>query len=374
MSFLSINQQINSKLLVGKMSAFAKKEAHIIQKLTGIKTTQYQKIAEEVKNDILLSDHKSLETTRKKLNENRKKLTQKNTPANNRKAANIDIILSVMDGKNNTNASSINTTGSKKNKGSHPAATKKAKKASPKAKKAAQSQKAKKASKSKSAEKVKLTNVAGDGNCFYRALWGAAHNHPEGDLTQTIYKLFTGANANGPIAEEPFIAAIRCATATKIKDGIYDTINDAAKADIRANTSFVTEAGRQKALNTQLSFFEDMRQSAFSKPDERFLFENWLQESSREIQQEFTLRKFKAKYKTAADAAKFYQDLAKVVGTNMVYASVSDVDVVKFILKQNHIVIHPDTEKPKEFYPSKDGNKHLWLKKRGDHYMFWHLL
>lgn len=360
------------------MSDFAKKEAHLIQKLSGVKTTQYQKIAEEVKNDILLNQRKSLEKTRKKLVENRKKLTQKNTPANNRKASNIDIILAVMDGKNvNTkpNASSINTTGSK-GKG-NPAATKKAKKAkakpTPKAK-AKPSPKAKKASKSKSPEKVKLTDVAGDGNCFYRALWGSAHNHPEGDLTQTIYQLFTDAKANTPVHEEPFIAAIRSATASKIKGGIYDTINDAAKADIRADATFVTEAGRQHALNTQLTFFEDMRQSAFSKPDERILFENWLQESSTEIQQEFTLRKFKGRYKNPADAAKFYKDLAKIVGTNMVYASQSDVDVVKFILKQNHIMIHPDTEKPKEFYPSKSGDKHLWLKKRGDHYMFWHLL
>jgi len=360
------------------MADFAKKEAQIKQRLSGIKTSQYQKIAEEVKNDILLSDHKSLEKTRKKLNENRKKLTQKNTPANHRKMANIDIILSVMDGKNtNTNAnvkaSSINTTGSKKSKGSHPAATKKAKKAKPNPK---ASPKAKKASPKakKSPEKVKLTDVAGDGNCFYRALWGAAHNHPEGDLTQTIYQLFTDAKANTPVHEEPFIAAIRSATASKIKGGIYDTINDAAKADIRANTSFVTEAGREHALKTQLSFFEDMRQSAFAKADSRFLFENWLEESSSEIQDEFTLRKFKGRYKKPANAGKFYTDLAKIVGTNMVYASVSDVDVVKFILKQSHIVIHPDTEKPKEFYPSKDGNKHLWLKKRGDHYMFWHLL
>lgn len=351
------------------MSDFAKKETDLKERLGGIKTTQYQKIAEEVKNDILLSDHKSLEKTRKKLTENRKKLTQKNTPANHRKASNIDIILSVMD---NTNAkakaspSSVNTTGSKRSKSK--SRSRRPVSATKKAKKAVQSPKAKKP---KSKDQVKLTDVAGDGNCFYRALWGSAHNHPEGDLTQTIYKLFTGADANAPVNEEPFIAAIRSATATKIKDGIYDTINDAAKAYIRANASFVTEVGRQRALNTQLTFFEDMRQSAFAKPDERFLFENWLQESSREIQQEFTLRKFKNKYKNPADAAKFYQDLAKVVGTNKVYASVSDVDVVKFILKQNHIVIHPDTEKPKEFYPSKDGNKHLWLKKRGDHYMFW---
>jgi hypothetical protein len=364
------------------MADFAKKEEALKERLGGIKTSQYQKIAEEVKNDILLSDHKSLEKTRKKLTENRKKLTQKNTPANHRKASNIDIILSVIDNKNvNTKANSINTTASKSksSKDKRPVSasangnTKKAKKG-PKAKPSPKVKEQSKAKKEKSKEQVKLTDVAGDGNCFYRALWGAAHNHTEGDLTQTVYELFTGVKADTPVHEEPFIAAIRSATATKIKNGVYDEINEAAKADIRANTSFVTEAGREHALKTQLSFFEDMRQSAFSKPDERILFENWLQESSSEIQDEFTLRKFKGRYKKPANAGKFYTDLAKIVGTNKVYASVSDVDVVKFILKQSHIVIHPDTEKPKEFYPSKDGNKHLWLKKRGDHYMFWHLL
>ena len=358
------------------MSDFAKKEDTLIKKLSGVRTSQYQKVAEGVKNDLLLNDFKSLQKTRKKLNENRKKL--QNTPANQRKAANIDIILAVMDGKN---ASSINTTGSKRSsksskgsKSNHPVITNKAQ---PKAKKTKKAKKVKVTQSpiaKKSPEKVKLVDVAGDGNCFYRALWGAAHNHPEGDLTQTIYLLFTGANANAPVNEEPFIAAIRSATATKIKNGVYDEINEAAKADIRANASFVTEAGRQRALNTQLIFFEDMRQSAFSAADSRIVFENWLEESSSEIQSEFTLRKFRNRYKTNADAQKFYDNLAKIVGTDKVYASGSDVEVVKFILKQSHIIIHPDTEKPKIFYPSKDGDKHLWLKKRGDHYMFWHLL
>lgn len=360
------------------MSEFAKQEKDLKAKLSGIRTSQYLKIADEVKNDLLLKDLVSVEKTRKKLNASRKKLTQKNTPANLRKLANIDIILGVINGK----PSSINTLASK---GSRKSPASKGKQPSGKQPSGEQpSAKMTRAlrhrrgpapapveAKAKAKSPIKLVDVRGDGNCFYRSLWGALTHHKEGNLTQLVYKAFTGKDADKAVDEEPFIDAVRSQTAQKITKGVYDEINEAAKAHIRADPTYVTAEGRQHALNTQLDFFEDMRQSVLSKKDSRILYENWIEESSSEIQQAFTFKKFKAKYKKPADKQKFYNDLAKIVADSGVYASESDVNVVKFILEKANIDLYYGSQKPKEFLQSKDGKKYIYVKKVGDHYNYW---
>lgn len=365
------------------MSEFAKQEKDLKAKLSGIRTSQYLKIADEVKNDLLLKDMVSVEKTRKKLNVSRKKLTQKNTPANLRKLANIDIILGVINGK----PSSINTLASKSSKSSRrsrksPASSGKLPSGKPPSDKQPSAKmtrvlrprrgQAKPVEvKAKAKSPIKLVDVRGDGNCFYRSLWGALTHHKEGNLTQLVYKAFTGKDADKPVDEEPFIDAVRSQTAQKIIKGVYDEINEAAKAHIRADPTYVTVEGRQHALNTQLDFFEDMRQSVFSEPDSRILYENWIEESSSEIQQAFTFKKFRAKYKKPEDKQKFYNDLAKIVADSGVYASESDVNVVKFILEKANIDLYYGSQKPKEFLQSKDGKKYIYLKKVGEHYNYW---
>jgi hypothetical protein len=359
------------------MSEFVKQEKDLKAKLSGIRTSQYLKIADEVKNDLLLKDMVSVEKTRKKLNASRKKLTQKNTPANLRKLANIDIILSVINGKPvsiNTLASTKSSKrSSKKNKS--PAAS--AKQPSAKQTRVLRPRRGPakavevKAPVAKAKSPIKLVDVRGDGNCFYRSLWGALTHHKEGNLTQLVYKAFTGSDADKPVDEDPFIDAVRSQTASKITKGIYDEINEAAKAHIRADPSYVTAEGRQHAINTQLDFFEDMRQSVFSKPDSRILYENWIEESSSEMQHAFTFKKFRAKYKKPTDKQKFYKDLAKIVADSGVYASESDVNVVKFVLEKADINLYYGSQKPKEFLVAKDGKKYIYLKKVGEHYNYW---
>lgn len=356
------------------MSEFAKQEKDLKAKLSGIRTSQYLKIADEVKNDLLLKDLVSVEKTRKKLNASRKKLTQKNTPANLRKLANIDIILGVINGK----PASINTLaskGSKSSRSSRKSPASKDKQPSAKMTRVLRPRRgpapAPVEAKAKAKSPIKLVDVRGDGNCFYRSLWGALTHHKEGNLTQLVYKAFTGKEADKAVDEEPFIDAVRSQTAQKITKGVYDEINEAAKAHIRADPTYVTVEGRQHALNTQLDFFEDMRQSVLSKKDSRILYENWIEESSSEIQQAFTFKKFKAKYKKPADKQKFYNDLAKIVADSGVYASESDVNVVKFVLEKANIDLYYGSQKPKEFLQSKDGKKYIYLKKVGEHYKYW---
>ena len=357
------------------MSEFAKQEKDLKAKLSGIRTSQYLKIADEVKNDLLLKDLVPVEKTRKKLNASRKKLTQKNTPANLRKLANIDIILGVINGK----PASINTLASKGSQGSRSSRKSPASKGKLPSAKMTRVLRPRRGlapakpveAKAKAKSPIKLVDVRGDGNCFYRSLWGALTHHKEGNLTQLVYKAFTGKDADKAVDEEPFIDAVRSQTAQKITKGVYDEINEAAKAHIRADPTYVTAEGRQHALNTQLDFFEDMRQSVLSKKDSRILYENWIEESSSEIQQAFTFKKFKAKYKKPADKQKFYNDLAKIVADSGVYASESDVNVVKFILEKASIDLYYGSQKPKEFLQSKDGKKYIYLKKVGEHYNYW---
>jgi len=347
------------------MSNFVLAETKLFKKLENIKTPMYKKLVEELVADILLADTKSLNKTRKKLESAKKILSLKSkTDKNKQKAANIDLILETMDAKNNSvsSKSSSKSSSPKKSKKQISPLFKSVKKTTVKKVKA------------KSPQKATLVNVDGDGNCFYRALYGAAKTHPDNNLAPKIRHLFKGQN-NGPITEESFIADIRKAVAEKIGNGIYDTINEDAKDEIRTSTEYETEAGRQRALETQLTFFEDMRRSAFQKKASRYLFENWLQESSDEIKAAFGVTKFKRNYKKPEDAAKFYKDLAKIISDPGVYASQTDIDVVKWVLKKADINVHPDIGEPKVFTTKNaKGANNLWLKKDGDHYQYWKLL
>jgi hypothetical protein len=89
------------------------------------------------------------------------------------------------------------------------------------------------------------------------------------------------------------------------------------------------------------------------------------------MQQAFTFKKFRAKYKKPEDKQKFYNDLAKIVADSGVYASESDVNVVKFVLEKADINLYYGSQKPKEFLVAKDGKKYIYLKKVGEHYNYW---
>ena len=247
-------------------------------------------------------------------------------------------------------------------------------------------------------------NVKTDGDCFYSSLFKAACWHGAKSIVGNVQAAF-GLAEDPVLDEETFLSEIRARVADLIRGGIYLEMRDANLEDIRVRQNFESEEGRRLQIEQTRSLFEELWYSAMSSIasansatsnafsvasnasskassaaasfDENFnAFDTWLKESCNEIQEFIgTNLEFLGKYPdvTLENEMRFYNDMAEIITIQKTYASQTDIEVVKYVLNKNSIVleIHSSKKLPKcSFYSEIIPVLWFFRKKDGQHYEY----
>jgi hypothetical protein len=177
-----------------------------------------------------------------------------------------------------------------------------------------------------------------DGNCFYSSLYKSALHHSKEGLVNRIYELFDGKPLEAPASldERTFIMEVRTKTAQLLRNDIYQEMKAKHLRNINADKSILTKEGREGQKAQTLTLFEKLWDNKGNA-----IYRAWLQESPREIKSFFKEQSFISRY-TSRDSnneKQFYNDMAKFIETWGVYASQTDIDVVKHELLKGGIAL-----------------------------------
>jgi hypothetical protein len=177
-------------------------------------------------------------------------------------------------------------------------------------------------------------DVKGDGNCFYRSLYRAAKEHENPAMLDRVFTIL-GADKSKMATEESGQAALRSAIANYYR------------------TKFNSRLGPYEML---LSNYGSAQ------------FNGWVREATGG--QAAIYRDIK-KYGAKKDGkAKFYADLAAVIGTNKEYASDIDYMMIADILDAGGVKMVSSKHSPKG--PIFDDKPALYIKRLTyDHYNYW---
>jgi hypothetical protein len=161
-------------------------------------------------------------------------------------------------------------------------------------------------------------DVGADGSCFYRAVYGAARHHPNGDILEHLYSCLAGElrNVLGLRNEN---AERHMAAFVENEDTFVDTIR-AYLASAIANTDFLTEfAGGAKNIYEQYHEW-----ATTGNP----LFEIYMAEASTEFQEAF------GDAATFAELSEedFKEAYAEILLDRGSYAAETEYQMVKFLL------------------------------------------
>jgi len=180
----------------------------------------------------------------------------------------------------------------------------------------------------------KQVDVKGDGNCYYRALYRAAADHEDPKLLDKVFTIL-GADKKKMKDEATGHVALRKAIAD-----IY-------------RTRFLTKDGPYEVLADNYGTLQYRLYLNEATPSQAAIYKKIL------------------KYISAKDGKKqFYTDLAKVIGTDMEYASEIDYFVISDILDAGGVKVVSTQTSPKSGIF--DGKPALFIKRLSyDHYNYW---
>jgi hypothetical protein len=217
-----------------------------------------------------------------------------------------------------------------------------------------------------------------DGNCFYSSLYKSALHHSKEGLVNRIYELFDGKPLEAPASldERTFIMAVRTKTAQLLRNDIYQEMKAKHLRNINTDKSILTKEGREGQKAQTLTLFEKLWDNKGNA-----IYRAWLQESPREIKSFFKEQSFISRY-TSRDSnneKQFYNDMAKFIETWGVYASQTDIDVVKHELLKGGIALETISDEGQKKCMYFERMPVLWLFKQasrnergelisGDHY------
>jgi len=204
-----------------------------------------------------------------------------------------------------------------------------------------------------------------DGNCFYSSIYKAAVHHSEKGLVNRIYELFDGqyaaaasapaakaAPAAKPIPEErTFIMALRTKTAQLMRTGVFDEIKQRRIRNVNADPSIgrnrateaEKEALRQQQRDLVFTLFDYLWDN--SEGENKIMYTAWLEEAPTQIQNFFNNthrgKTFRNIYpeQNPENEKRFYNDMATFIQTWKVYASETDISVVKHHLLKGGVAL-----------------------------------
>jgi len=224
-----------------------------------------------------------------------------------------------------------------------------------------------------------------DGNCFYSSIYKAALHHSEKGLVNRIYELFDGKYAAAPAAkaaapaakaaaapaakaasapaakasasaaaaakpipeERIFIMALRAKTAQLMRTGVFEEIKQRRIRNVNADPSIgknrateaEKEALRQQQRDLVFTLFDKLWEN--SEGDNKIVYDAWLEESPTEIRIFIANRPFRTIYpaNNRENEQKFYNDMATFIQTWKVYASETDISVVRHHLSKSGIAL-----------------------------------
>jgi len=220
-----------------------------------------------------------------------------------------------------------------------------------------------------------LFRLGGDelkqGDCFYSSLYKAALHHSEKGLVNRIYELFDGQYASAapaakaasapaakaapaakPIPEErTFIMALRTKTAQLMRTGVFDEIKQRRIRNVNADPSIgrnrateaEKEALRQQQRDLVFTLFDYLWDN--SEGENKIMYTAWLEEAPTQIQNFFNNthrgKTFRNIYpeQNPENEKRFYNDMATFIQTWKVYASETDISVVKHHLLKGGVAL-----------------------------------
>ena len=206
-----------------------------------------------------------------------------------------------------------------------------------------------------------------DGNCFYSSLYKAALHHSDKTLVNRVSEIFTGKILN----HDSFIIEARKTVGDKVRKGIYKEIKEKQLRDINRRPDIETEEGRESQRRQTNTLFESLWYSSIG---DSLFYDNWLQESPKQVKEFFSGKQFESIYPEANDKyeMQFYSDMANYIEKSRIYSSQTDIDVVKYILMNEGIILEIISDETRNKCSYLNGKPALWLFKIPDveHYEY----
>jgi len=209
-----------------------------------------------------------------------------------------------------------------------------------------------------------------DGNCFYSSLYRAALHHSQPALVSKIFNIFGGVGK--PTDERAFITQLRTRVGDLLIGGIDSEKKQKYLKNIDKRPDILTNAGREEQRQETRTFFETLLNSAFEGHGAQL--ETWVEEAPDQIKAFFNIKKsintqqlitdFLSKYNNESDSQRFYTDMASFIKTDRVYSSQIDIEVIKYVLEKNKILLEIVSDKTSKKCMFLSGMPALWLYRR----------
>ena len=209
-----------------------------------------------------------------------------------------------------------------------------------------------------------------DGNCFYSSLYRSALHHSQPGLVSKIFNIFGGVGK--PTDEKAFITQLRTRVGDLLIGGIDSEKKQKYLKNIDKRPDILTNAGREEQRQETRTFFETLLNSAFEGHGAQL--ETWVEEAPDQIKAFFNIKKsintqelityFLSKYNNESDSQRFYTDMASFIKTDRVYSSQIDIEVIKYVLEKNKILLEIVSDKTSKKCMFLSGMPALWLYRR----------
>ena len=214
-----------------------------------------------------------------------------------------------------------------------------------------------------------------DGNCFYSSLYRAALHHinSEPALVSKIFNIFGGVGK--PTDEKAFITQLRTQVGDLLIQGIDSEKKQKYLKNIDKRPDILTNAGREEQREQTRTFFETLLNSAFEGHGAQL--QTWVEEAPDQIKAFFNIKNIKksintqelityflSKYNNESDSQRFYTDMASFIKTDRVYSSQLDIEVIKYVLEKNKILLEIVSDKTSKKCMFLSGMPALWLYRR----------
>ncbi len=175
-----------------------------------------------------------------------------------------------------------------------------------------------------------LVDTTDDGNCFFSAVYGAAKFHPvAGTLTKLLNCLFKQGSPNGnvqDIGEADFIAAFRAEVARRIRGR---TLEEKAATE---GEPTLYDYLREQAENVSVAKVAGLANANV----EEYPFSMLMADASEEVAEAFG----DADVFLGISKTDFKKRLASIVGTDGVFVSEIDFNIIKYILGRCGFIIN----------------------------------